>query len=298
MNLRYLGRYRLANLERFLRRLTLDLCAARGDPAQVLRGLRRRVREAEAEEEARPVDSSVDAVQVRTIHQVKGLDFEHVYLAQTHKRSAAQDDDEAGWAHCDGRIEYRLFGASTPGFARVREQRRRVAAAEQVRTLYVALTRAKDRLVISGSWPDDGAPPEPERAGCHLDLLRHRDGGVPDLPALLDQLRARGDDACDVGGVRWRFPLLRTGAATSDADVDPDAKGLPTLERVASDITRLAARRQAARARSARSFSAGAARDEPERTDEPEARRGGLAGDLAATVGSAVHRVLESFDPG
>ena len=139
----------------------------------MLRGLRRRVREAEAEEEARPVDSSVDAVQVRTIHQVKGLDFEHVYLAQTHKRSAAQDDDEAGWAHCDGRIEYRLFGASTPGFARVREQRRRVAAAEQVRTLYVALTRAKDRLVISGSWPDDGAPPEPERAGCHLDLLRH-----------------------------------------------------------------------------------------------------------------------------
>ena len=223
---RYLGRYRLANLERFLRRLTLDLCAARGDPAQVLRGLRRRVREAEAEEEARPVDSSVDAVQVRTIHQVKGLDFEHVYLAQTHKRSAAQDDDEAGWAHCDGRIEYRLFGASTPGFARVREQRRRVAAAEQVRTLYVALTRAKDRLVISGSWPDDGAPPEPERAGCHLDLLRHRDGGVPDLPALLDQLRARGDDACDVGGVRWRFPLLRTGAATSDAEVEPHAKGL------------------------------------------------------------------------
>ena len=126
-------------------------------------------------------DEAEDAVQVMTIHKAKGLDFAHVYLAQLHKtsppdrapeiaagrvrRSIEDGDADAG----DERIEYCLFGAPTPGFAAVREESRRVEAAERVRTLYVAMTRAEHRLVLTGAWPDS---PRPRRARGRRQLPR------------------------------------------------------------------------------------------------------------------------------
>jgi len=39
-----------------------------------------------------------------------------------------------------------------------------------VRTLYVAMTRAKDRLVLAGAWPQRESAPEPAQARTHVDL--------------------------------------------------------------------------------------------------------------------------------
>ena len=56
--------------------------------------------------------------------------------------------DEAGEGY-----EFAALGAVTPGWDILAGRRARTAQAELVRTLYVAMTRARDRLVVAGAWP-------------------------------------------------------------------------------------------------------------------------------------------------
>ena len=95
---RYLGPYRLANLDRFFRQLSAALEEGGGDPTAILRALRRSVAESREAEEGRPKDGAEDAVQVMTIHGAKGLDFGHVYLLQLHKPPGGEGGGEEGGA--------------------------------------------------------------------------------------------------------------------------------------------------------------------------------------------------------
>ena len=54
-----------------------------------------------------------------------------------------------------GAWEYEIFGACTPGFGAVAREAAAVEAAERVRTLYVAMTRAVQELafVTTGGRP-------------------------------------------------------------------------------------------------------------------------------------------------
>jgi ATP-dependent exoDNAse (exonuclease V) beta subunit len=199
---RDLGAYRLANLDRFFRHLLLELEQGSGDVAAVLRALRDDVAGGREAEEGRPPEGAEDAVRVLTIHGAKGLDFAHVYLPQLHKppggerpatavgrlpgaAAAPPVDPSAPAEPADAEHhEMRLLGAPSPGYDLVEERRLEVAAAERVRTLYVAMTRAKDRLVLIGAWPRRSAePPPPPHARTHLDLLAWRPG-CPDLQQL------------------------------------------------------------------------------------------------------------------
>jgi ATP-dependent helicase/nuclease subunit A len=177
---RYLGAYRLANLERFFRRLLAALEEGGGDVTAVLRALRRSVAEAREAPEGKPREGADDAVQVMTIHQAKGLDFAHVYLPQLHKEAGGPPSrTEVQRVEVDGGagFEMRLFGAPSLGWDLVEAQRQKVEAAERVRLLYVAMTRAESRLVMAGCWDGEvGKPREVARARHFLDLLGHREG--------------------------------------------------------------------------------------------------------------------------
>ncbi|MFY9826558.1 MAG: 3'-5' exonuclease, partial [Thermoanaerobaculia bacterium] len=239
---RYLGPYRLANLERFFRQLLAAMEEGGGDVTAILRVLRRSVAEAREAEEGRPTEGSEDAVAVLTIHGAKGLDFEHVYLVQLHKPPPGDRGPrtEAGRAAAaDHGFEYRLFGAPTLGFDRVEAARREVEAAERVRLLYVGMTRAKDRVVLAGTWPDRpgrlaGKPWD--QARTPLDLLLSR----RDLPADL-HLRWEAALAADglpewafpdATGALWKFPALRPAEAPGLA-AEPARPGLPGPEEIA-----------------------------------------------------------------
>src|SRR5262249_39499297 len=146
---RYPGGFRLANLARFFRELQALLVESRGDVTQVLRTLRADAATPTEFYEGRPADPDEDAVRVLTIHGAKGLDFEHVYVLQLHKGSSPA---VAGFQHElePGRVEWRLalrqVRVASLGWARVAARRAHVERAELVRTLYVALTRAKSRV--------------------------------------------------------------------------------------------------------------------------------------------------------
>jgi ATP-dependent helicase/nuclease subunit A len=324
---RYLGPYRLANLDRFFRQLLTAIEEGGGDLTAILRALRRSVAEAREAEEGRPKDGAEDAVQVMTIHGSKGLDFGHVYLVQLHKPPGGDGGSgtEVGRLE-EGRFELRLFGVPTLGFDRVEAERRAVEAAERVRTLYVAMTRAKDRLVLLGSWPEEtnGAAERrpPEQARTHMDLLAWRsDRPAATLLELWETAQAEGISSFpDPTGALWKLPALWATGGESGADGAPatDGAALPEPEEIARISAALRVDRAAAEAHMSRPWGGAASEeahellreelaarrlDEGDGEEAPRRRTrakkegdGELDREAAMALGGAIHRALEEWD--
>jgi ATP-dependent helicase/nuclease subunit A len=112
------------------------------------------------------VDASVDAVRIMTIHSAKGLEASIVVLVDANHSEAARDDlgilcawpqDEIAPTHfsCFAKKEER--GAARDAFF---EEEERLREQEDWNLLYVALTRAKEVLIVSGVAGGRGALPD------------------------------------------------------------------------------------------------------------------------------------------
>lgn len=282
---RWLGRFRLANLTRWLDRLTEALIASRGDIDAVLRRLRRAVAEGEEDASGAP-SSGTDAVRILTIHKAKGLDFDHVYLPQLHHGSAARRGSERPFFQGGSRPEYTLFGAPTLGADGVATRQSRIAEAERVRLLYVAATRARRRVVLLGADAENGPG-----------------DGQGSLLALIDDERQRrasprpahDADWHDADGVRWR--ILGLAPATPVPRSEASSPATPATDPEA--VRRVfAARRLAAAERSRRPLVSGVTAMQEEEFANSEDGPGAAASAVARAAGSAVHRFLERLDPG
>ncbi|HMK37722.1 MAG TPA: 3'-5' exonuclease, partial [Bacteroidota bacterium] len=124
-----------------------------------VRRLERLIEEEEKEGQA-VIESRTDAVRIMTIHAAKGLEFPVVVVPDLQR--PFQSDDEP-FVDADLGIGLAGGGASRgePLSEYLREQARRQAAREEQRILYVACTRARDRLLLSAgngrrgeSWLD------------------------------------------------------------------------------------------------------------------------------------------------
>jgi ATP-dependent helicase/nuclease subunit A len=292
---RYLGRYRRARLERFFTQLEEELAVGDGSLAPVARFLRRAVEEGRESALPPEPDVTADAVHVMTIHGAKGLDFEHVYLAQIHRGEGRGPwRTEAEVLRSAAGVEYRLFGWPTLGCAEAEALRKLRERAERVRLLYVAMTRAKRRLVLSGRWQDDGELVPAGRAVSFADLVAHRADPAALEAQVGDRLHRWAEHDRPVG---WVLP------AFDEAEVDhrqPAADApAPDVEAVREDAARLREARAAAAQRSALPHTARVTDLAhqallPEPSDDEEA--GSAPRDAASAVGSAVHRLLEDLD--
>ncbi len=150
------GRRRYANLRK-LARLARSYEELRGPN---LEGFVRFVRDQEAvgakELEAVAEEEGSDSVRLLTIHAAKGLEFKVVVVADAGRDKRAPDSDEI-LALSDGRFGFKVADPATskrrPAFdyEEVRRAREEEDRAERLRLYYVAMTRAVDRLIVSGA---------------------------------------------------------------------------------------------------------------------------------------------------
>ena len=146
------------------------------------------------EADAPVAGSEPQAVRVMSIHAAKGLEFDVVCIADLGRApnlgvpDLLVDGARIGlrMARLDGREPDRALD-----FDALCEERRRAQAEEEERILYVAMTRARERLLLSGAvrferWPDArlGAPPlawlGPALSGQIPELARAHGEGAQD----------------------------------------------------------------------------------------------------------------------
>ncbi|WP_346764586.1 UvrD-helicase domain-containing protein [Rhodococcus sp. HNM0569] len=124
-----------------------------------------------ATDRSRRLDSDAAAVQIATVHASKGLEFPVVYLPFAWDASRNPYPTTLLLHGDDGRRVLDVGGRSGPGYA----ERRKVAdaeeAGEELRLLYVALTRAKCHVV---AWWAPSA--STSRSALHRMLFGRRDG--------------------------------------------------------------------------------------------------------------------------
>jgi ATP-dependent helicase/nuclease subunit A len=148
------GRRRYANLRK-LARLARSYEELRGAD---LEGFVRFVEGQEAvgakESDAVSEEEGSDAVRLLTIHAAKGLEFEVVVVADAGRSRPPVSDI---LALSDGRFGFKVAHpatgtrVSTISYQDVKAQREHAEQAERLRLYYVAMTRAKERLIVSGS---------------------------------------------------------------------------------------------------------------------------------------------------
>ena len=260
------------------------------------------------ETEAPPPAAGTGAIRLMTIHAAKGLEFPVVCVADL---AHSSNTTESPLLTDGRRVGLRLVNTDRErvdalAYDELRAERRQAAAAEEERIIYVAMTRARDRLILSGaarfaSWPRDAAAPI-SWLGPAL---------VENLPALVANAAAGVHTVEGTGGVPVRVTLLSAPAIDQILGPPVPAREVPPARpREAEPGEQLtlefatAARMPAALAAPPPTLSYSALADYERCAYRYHLQRvlglpdeaTGLAGEDAAARGSAVHALLERLD--
>jgi ATP-dependent exoDNAse (exonuclease V) beta subunit len=259
-----------------------------------------------------------DAVRLLTIHAAKGLEFKVVVVADAGRSRPPVSDI---LALSDGRFGFKVAHPATgtrvgtASYRDVKGERERAEQAERLRLYYVAMTRAMERLIVSGSVGprEDGAeetpiawvlsrlgledevrergveePYEVERGGARVLLRIDRGQPAPERPPAA---REAEELSLEVGQL-----ALFEG---SGEQLPPAAPRLRELEAIAEPplhhVSRLSFSAISLFERCSYRYYAervAGMRPTPWRTEEGDGE-GGLH---ATELGDAVHRLLERVD--
>ena len=306
------GRRRYANMRK-LARLARSYEELRGPDVE---GFVRFVAEQEAvgarELEAVAEEEGADAVRLLTIHAAKGLEFKVVIVADAGRDRVPPSPDEI-LALPDGRFGFRVADPVTArrrgafDYEAVKEARQEAERAERLRLYYVAMTRAKERLIVSGSVDLGSERETPTPIAWVLDRLAADEelGQAGDAPIEL----VRGDARLLVRLDRYRpepavaetEPEQEEGqlelfAALEEIAAPPAAPELPPLVALPDPplhrVRRLSFTSLSLFEQCAYKYFARYGLGMSERPVEGEG-----TGEMSGTeIGSAVHALLEEID--
>jgi len=208
------GERRLANVHKLLR-LARAFEAGEG---RDLRGFLDHALRLQETSGARESDAPVegvepDAVRLMSIHAAKGLEFPVVCVADLGRSPNLRQPDLLVDGERIGLSLVRLDGArAVPAldYEELAEERRRAESDEEDRILYVAMTRARERLLLSGavefeSWP------EPRQGASMISWLGPAlEGDIASLAAASASLAVHD---LAVAGARVRLTLSSAASA-------------------------------------------------------------------------------------
>lgn len=183
-------------------------------------------------DDAQLLGENDDVVRLMTAHKSKGLEFPVVFGAMLNRRYSGSRRTSAlsfhrdlglGCLYCDPELQTRR--KTLPQLA-IAERRKREDQAEELRILYVLLTRAKEKLVLVGSVANieksrmrwQSLADSPDAAESSLDVI---------MPAMLPD----GRGFCAI--VEHDDPFGERQAAESEADV-PSGE-IPHTEKACAD---------------------------------------------------------------
>lgn len=135
-----------ANIEKFL--MIVD--EWKGTPLYHVSGNLRAIMSAEEEPKADIFSEHQNAVSVLTVHSAKGLEFPSVFLVNLEDGAADMKKDTILYKKTEGESPYEfiLKGEATKEY---KDEYKNMIQGEELRVLYVALTRACQYLFISGT---------------------------------------------------------------------------------------------------------------------------------------------------
>ena len=162
---RWDGKRRYANLRKLMR-LARSYEELRG---RDIEGFVRFIRDQEAlgaaQLEAVSEEEGADAVRLLTIHGAKGLEFKVVVVADAGRDTGGRPAADEILARADGRFGFKVVHPTTGekhavfDYEGVRPAGQEAEAAERLRLYYVAMTRAIDRLIVSGAIDESRTTP-------------------------------------------------------------------------------------------------------------------------------------------
>ena len=309
------GRRRYANLRK-LARLARAYEELRGRDVE---GFLRFMRDQEAvgakELEAVAEEEGADAVRLLTIHAAKGLEFKVVIVADAGRDRPPPGPDEL-LALSDGRFGFRVVDPVTSkrrgafDYEEVRRAREEEDRAERLRLYYVAMTRAIDRLIVSGAVDPDSAADASTPLGwvlARLDAQKELEGAA-NRPVELERERARlllrldryreDEPVEDVPEPATEDGQLELFAANGAGALPAPAPRLPALAEIPApplhtarslSYTALSLFKRC-------SYRYYAERVVGMKASDDSGRIPGSSGLAATEIGDAVHRLLELVD--
>ncbi|QIB26361.1 helicase-exonuclease AddAB subunit AddA [Caloranaerobacter azorensis] len=174
---------------------------------------------------AKTIGENENVVRIMSIHKSKGLEFPVVICAGLGKKFNLMDTREDILLHKDLGLgpkfidlDKRIYIETLPLIA-IREKMKLESLSEEMRILYVALTRAIDKLILLGSvkninnrslkWCDGASLYNLTKSNCYLDwimsaLSEHRDG------ILIHQLAGLETDenTLDSHNSKWKINII------------------------------------------------------------------------------------------
>ncbi len=224
--------------------------------------------ETRGEGESPLADEHLDAVRVMTMHKSKGLEFPVVFAMNlsSSPKTGGKPALRADWR--TGGVSLRVGKSASASAALADAREEYMESRESVRVLYVAMTRAKEKLYLVGR----------EKAGSkslssHLDSAGAWPAGglVRSLPALFVEAGTLPEPAA---------PAAAAAGSGDDARTTAKAWAARAAHRAGADLPR---------ARAATGYLSEA----PKRPSAPDEPAGSAAG---AEVGQLCHLVLQGWD--
>jgi ATP-dependent helicase/nuclease subunit A len=142
------GEQRVQNLFRIVALARRIERSGRGSLLALVKWLEQLTEEEPREGEIGEPEEGSEMVSVRTIHGAKGLEFPIVFLGGLPGSDGMRDDGLQHLESASGGVELAAARLRTDGWEAAKEREKERDEAETKRKLYVALTRARDLLVV------------------------------------------------------------------------------------------------------------------------------------------------------